>query len=354
MNRLFGSDILHTWVLGFVEAAVGFTLQIVKYIGHPGANVDDRYSQSPKKLVEFIKRFPSHSSLQPMKKHVIFTNIYDLCHAANSKRTDNPMNVTGHLKMREANNLPSALLQIYFALADSDLLPDDLHWCKQKGFDKPYFNPRQAVIHAVNAVLEVHWYMKADSLTESQLNTFQMLVSNAQAHMLLLDVIRKRIIHKASIPRKDYVDVAVSSINLMSTVKFELITHMVEAKRQCGCDNSVRDTELGEMLMKMCKVLFADPNRRYHTVLKDMLRKYLHLQYMAIARKGLIDCRTPLQESSKGKTSMKVICVTECREIKTNCMYKTQVVKWSNQHGGYRTKHNPTKWNVHPMLLLVS
>ena len=88
MNRLFGSDILHTWVLGFVEAAVGFTLQIVKYIGHP--NVDDRYSQSPKKLVEFIKRFPSHSSLQPMKKHVIFTNIYDLCHAANSKKKTIP------------------------------------------------------------------------------------------------------------------------------------------------------------------------------------------------------------------------------------------------------------------------
>jgi hypothetical protein len=70
MDRLFGSDILHTWVLGFVEAAVGFTLQIVKYIGHH--NIDRNYSQSPKKLVEIIRRFPSHSSLQPMKKHVVY------------------------------------------------------------------------------------------------------------------------------------------------------------------------------------------------------------------------------------------------------------------------------------------
>ena len=50
MNRLFGGDILHTWVLGFVEAAVGFTLQIVKYIGHQ--NVDNAYSQNVKKLIE--------------------------------------------------------------------------------------------------------------------------------------------------------------------------------------------------------------------------------------------------------------------------------------------------------------
>jgi len=42
------SDILHTWVLGFVEAAVGFTLQIVKYIGHH--NIDRNYSQSFLKL----------------------------------------------------------------------------------------------------------------------------------------------------------------------------------------------------------------------------------------------------------------------------------------------------------------
>jgi hypothetical protein len=108
MDRLFGSDILHTWVLGFVEAAVGFTLQIVKYIGPH--NIDGNYSQSPKKLVEIIKRFPSHSSLQPMKKNVVYMDIYMNCfnRLIRSQGVGNPMNTTGHLKLREANNLPSA------------------------------------------------------------------------------------------------------------------------------------------------------------------------------------------------------------------------------------------------------
>lgn len=51
MIRIFGSDILHTWVLGFVEACVGFALLIIKYISY--SNVDDTYSQSPKKLWTF-------------------------------------------------------------------------------------------------------------------------------------------------------------------------------------------------------------------------------------------------------------------------------------------------------------
>ena len=42
MQHLFGTDILHTWVLGFVEACVGFSLQIIKYIGY--ANVDGEYT----------------------------------------------------------------------------------------------------------------------------------------------------------------------------------------------------------------------------------------------------------------------------------------------------------------------
>jgi len=354
MDRLFGSDILHTWVLGFVEAAVGFTLQIVKYIGHH--NIDRNYSQSPKKLVEIIRRFPSHSSLQPMKKHVVYMDIYELFQSSNSQGVGNPMNTTGHLKLREANNLPSALLQIYFALSDREILPDGIHWSKNNGFSKPYFTPRQVVINAINAVIEVHWYMKAESLTETQMKTFQMLISNAQAHMLILDVVRKRIIHKAQSPKKEYVDLPVNTIGLMNNVKFELITHMVDAKRECGCDNSVRDTELGEMLMKMCKLLFADTNRRYNTVLRDMLLKYLHLQYMGIARKGLLDidvhCLRMVQ-SNRVRNSSKFVCVTEERDVRTNSMYAQQCIRWCAQQGGYRTKQDLARWNVHPMILMV-
>jgi hypothetical protein len=350
MNRLFGSDILHTWVLGFVEAAVGFTLQIVKYIGHP--NVDRTYSQSPKKLIEIIKRFPSHNSLQPMKKHVIFTDILELYQSPTSKKGTNPLHTTGMLKRRLASDLPCALMQIFFALSDEDLLPSDFNWSKNMGFSKPFFSPRQILINALNAVLEVHWYLKATSLSESQLTTLQMLISNAQAQMLVLDVIRKRIISKATTPKKEYVDIPVSTIGLMNNVKFEMLTHLVDAKKQCGCDNNARDTELGEMLMKSCKVLFNDTNRRYHTVLKDMLRKYLHLQYLSIAAKGLVDNKSAVVLSND---SSKAHNTSDCeRDFKTNRSYKKQEITWVQGSGAYRTRKDGANWCVHPMLKLVT
>jgi hypothetical protein len=42
--------------------------------------------------------------------------------------------------------------------------------------------------------------------------------------MLILDVVRKRIIHKSSVTKEEYIDLSVQSIPLMNTVKFELIT----------------------------------------------------------------------------------------------------------------------------------
>jgi hypothetical protein len=82
MNRLFGSDLLHTWTLGFVEACVGFSLQIIKYIGHP--NVDTTFSQSPKILLEIIQQFPAYNSLQPAKRHISFKDIWELFQSSNS------------------------------------------------------------------------------------------------------------------------------------------------------------------------------------------------------------------------------------------------------------------------------
>ena len=73
MQRLFGTDILHTWVLGFVEACVGFSLQIITYIGY--SNVDSSYSESPKILIDIIKNFPAFNSFHPTKKHVRFEDV---------------------------------------------------------------------------------------------------------------------------------------------------------------------------------------------------------------------------------------------------------------------------------------
>jgi len=353
MIRLFGSDLLHTWTLGFVEACVGFSLQIIKFIGHH--NVDSTFSQNAKILLEIIKEFPAYNSLQPSKRHTSFSDIWELMQTTSSQEATNPMNTTGILKMRESFKLFSAMLQIYFALADNRLLPCDDKWSRIMGFSEPYFNPRHVLVNALNAVIEVHWYFKAGSLTETQLQTLQMLIANAQAHMLVLDVMRKRIINKATTSKEKFVDQKVGAIGLMNNLKSELISHMVEAMRQSGCDNNARDTELGEMLMKSCKVLFTDTNRRYSTVLKDMLIKYMHLQYMAIAKKGFEDNNLstviPKQDKKSHNSSDKIIR-SEHFEYRTNNCYKKQVIKF---HGmAYRPKKVSEDWNVHAMLKLVS
>lgn len=354
MIRFFGCDILHTWVLGFVEAAVGFSLQIIKYIGHP--NVDHSYRNSVKRLIEIIKDFPSHNSLQPCKKHVRFSDIYDLVVSESSKKSSNPRNTTSILKMRESSKLAPAVLQIYFSLAEDTLLPSDLNWSRNRGFSEPHFSPRQILINALNAVLEVHWYLKCGALTERQLQTLQLLISNAQAHMLILDVMRKRILHKALTSKSEYEDLSVETVGLMNNAKLECITHLVDAMRESGCDNNARDTEAGESLMKICKVLFTDTNMRYHTVLKDMLQKYLHLEYLAIAKLGMKDSNIASSialDSSKDHNSAKTLIQNDEREFKVNQCYKQQSVFWSAQSGEYRTEKDGSDWNVHPMLKKV-
>jgi hypothetical protein len=353
MIRLFGSDILHTWVLGFVECCVGFSLQIIKYIGFN--NVDKKYTQSPKRILEIIKKFPAYNSLQPVRRHVMFDDIWDICIALSSKKASNPKNITGMIKMREKIKLVSALFQIYFALADSTLLPTDMQWCRRVGFNEPYFCPRQIVINALNAVLEVHWYLKAGSLTEVQLITLQMLIANAQAHMLVLDVMRKRIIEMALSTKENFEDVNVQKIGLMNNVKFELISHLVESMRQCGCDNNARDTEHGERFMKICKLLFADTTRRYHTVLKDMLRKFLHLEYMYIAQKGFEDANVasflPIADNKRHNKSVQLTSYEDVT-IQTNNRYRKQTIVF--RVDGFKTKCDGSNWLVHPMLKMVS
>jgi len=352
MQRLFGTDILHTWVLGFVEACVGFSLQIIKYIGH--SNVDHSYSDSPRLLIEIIKNFPAFNSLHPTKKHVRFEDVFELMQSSSSKKACNPMHTTSILKMRESGKLPPLMLQIFFSLAEKKLLPSDMNWSKHQGFQEPYFSPQQVMINALNAVLEVHFYFKSGALTEVQLQTLQMLIANAQAHMLVFDVMRRRIIEKATTVKDKFLDIPVSESNLMNNLKFEAIPHMVEAFRQSGCDNNARDTEMGEMMMKLCKLLFGDTSRRYHTVLRDMLIKYMHLQYMAIAEKGFKDANITDRVAlnvKKSQNNSETIVASEKFDFKTNKNHRIQKIRFC--YSRYQ-KENPSEpWNVHPMLTLV-
>ena len=52
----------------------------------------------------------------------------------------------------------------------------------------------QVVTNAMFASLKVYWYLHTNRLTETQVVTLRMLVSNFQAHLLVLDLVRKKLI----------------------------------------------------------------------------------------------------------------------------------------------------------------
>ena len=211
MQRVFGSDTMHTWELGFVEACIGFTLQIIQYIGQ----IDANFIGGVQRVEEILHNFPSYNSLHPVR-HIRFPKIWEILKAGIELSKKNPLDSTGHLKMRECYKLASILLQLYFAASDPSLFPVETTWSKSQGFSEPFFSVRQVVVNTLHAVLQVHWYLHVQELSESQLLTMQMLISNAQAHMLCLDVVRKRIVHKAITPSHAYKEKAVHEMGLLA------------------------------------------------------------------------------------------------------------------------------------------
>ena len=149
MQRVFGSDTMHTWELGFVEACIGFTLQIIQYIGQ----IDANFIGGVQRVEEILHNFPSYNSLHPVR-HIRFPKIWEILKAGIELSKKNPLDSTGHLKMRECYKLASILLQLYFASSDPSLFPVETTWSKNHGFSEPFFSVRQIVVNTLHAVLE--------------------------------------------------------------------------------------------------------------------------------------------------------------------------------------------------------
>lgn len=283
MLSFFPPDILHTMTKGPIEYALGFTLQCVLYI----SEVDVTFFGAPKKLAATMRSFPGHHSLQPVR-HFRFDNVWEWYMSKDSQQKGNPYNSTGLMACREGYKLPAMLMQLMFCCTDRTILPHDFQWCQQHGFEEPYFNPGQAICNALNAVMDVHLYCNAKSLSEMQIVTFQMLISNMQSHLLILDFIRKRLINRGKKSLSEFEDLKMDEFNLLSNAKFEMIRHMPQSKRLSGCVNDVRDTSAGELMMKSVRTIFNSTTKRYETVLAEMLRKSLNLQILRVVRNGVL------------------------------------------------------------------
>ena len=113
------------------------------------------------------------------------------------------------------------------------------------------------------------------------------MIANVQGHILVLDVVRKRLIKKSTSSKVSFQDFNVETMSLMTNPKLELLSHFPQARRDAGCDNHVRDTSEGELYMKVIRSLFNSTSKRHDSYLKEMLRKHQHLLYLKWMRRGM-------------------------------------------------------------------
>jgi len=358
MLRFYPPDVLHTLNKGIVEFCVGFTLQIVKVVG----TIDSTFSRGASMLTKTVKNFPAYNSFQPVR-HVHFEDIFELQTTPTGKGTENPYNTTGLLRMKESFKLMTALIQIYVGCVEMNVLPDHYSWSKDVGFSQPYFSVQQVVVNAINATLEVYWYSTATSLTETQLKTFSLLVANAQGHMLVLDVVRKRLLKRASTLKGSFEDFNVQNMALMTNPKLELLSHFPESRRDAGCDNHVRDTNEGELYMKIIRTLFNTTSKRHDSYLKEMLRKHQHLAYLQWIRKGLDyrqgkgknECVANEELSNVRKHSGNhTLKQTDVYKFESNGTYKNQHVVFCDRTNKFVQHRTEDDLNLHPLLKMVS
>ena len=245
MLRMNPPDILHTVPHGIMEYNLGFALQCIKLF----SKLDDRFSRGPKYLSDNVRFFPNFHSLYPVR-HIHFPDIWSICVSDNAKKEGKSTGTTNIINMSEFYKIVSALFQVLFSCLDSRILPTTTDWCKEFGFSRPYFNPRQVVVNSLMSTLQIHWYIHVNSLSETQVVTLQMLISNAHAQLQILDFMRKRLLHRKSYKKSskvEFMDLPTSALSLMENPKLEMLSHLPQCIRENGCDTSAFNTELGEL-----------------------------------------------------------------------------------------------------------
>ena len=153
-------------------------------------------------------------------------------------------------------------------------------------------NPTQVIVNSVMASLQIHFYLHANSLSETQVVTLQMLISNAHAQLQILDFMRKRLLHKANynpISKVPFKDIGSREMSLMDNPKLEMLSHIPDCIRNNGCDISIFNTELGELQMKVVRDFWSSSSKQKLRVAFDILRKYRDTSLLEITKLGLFN-----------------------------------------------------------------
>jgi len=351
MLRMNPPDILHTVPHGIMEYNLGFVMQCIKLF----SKLDDRFSRGPKYLSDNVRFFPNFHSLYPVR-HIHFPDIWSICVSDNSKKEGKSTGTTNIINMSEFYKIVSALFQVLFSCIDNRILPSTSDWSKEFGFSPPYFNPRQVVVNSLMSTLQIHWYIHATSLSETQVVTLQMLISNAHAQLQILDFMRKRLLHRKSYKKYSkvaFTDVPTSALSLMENPKLEMLSHLPQCIRENGCDTAAFNTELGELQMKVVRAFWSTTSKRKLKVAFEILKKYRNLSLLKIMKQGLLQqapsWRVRAKEESKNRHSD--IQIAQSLEFSFFCNKWQSFVPVPEDHS-FKT-NNGESFIVHDLLLQV-
>jgi len=151
---------------------------------------------------------------------------------------------------------------------------------------------------------------------------------------------------------------SLEDVGLLTNPKFEMLTHLVNCIRDSGCDNSVRDTQLGELFMKLVRGIWNTISKKYLSEHYEMLKKYRNLMFLDLMKKGIVHRRGENIFSQKrhcqGKAYMKDIHVhhSEVLSFAVNCISDTQSIAWNVMKSTFESMDGKAL-NVHNCLLEV-
>jgi len=459
-----------------MEYSLGFALQIIKLI----SSLDrSGHGRSCKLLEDAVKKFPSFNPFNPVR-HVHFENVWEVVPSPNTNGKGKPSNTSNVVVMKEFYKIPSITFQVLLCCSsDPQIIPNNYTWCQEQGFEDPVFNPLQVIVNSLYSIMIVYWYLHAPRLSETQVVTLQQLVANAQGHLLVLDIVRKRMIElskpksalktvvcnssnksESSYPiekgisckssiigvkgntstkqkstntfecnnyfgrssssrsssssssntcsnrrsssstsgssscsssicsstgassricefkeeeyfsdnsafnnNSDFVkkkrDLSLEDVCLLTNPKFEMLTHLVYCIRDSGCDNSVRDTQLGELFMKLVRGIWNTTSKKYVSEHYEMLKKYRNLLFLDFMKKGIVhrlgDNIFSQKRLYQGKAYMKDIHVHYSDQLSfaVNCISDTQSITWNVLNSTFESMDGKSL-NVHNCLLDVS
>jgi hypothetical protein len=235
-------------------------------------------------------------------------------------------------------------------------LPNTSDWCSSIGLSPPFFNPTQVVVNSLMSSLQIHFYLHANSLSETQVVSLQMLIANAHAHLQILDLMRKRLLHKANhTPTSKVVfeDLVSSEMPLMDNPKLEMLSHIPDCIRNNGCDTTIFNTELGELHMKIVRALWSTTGKQKLRVAFDILKKYRDISLLEITKFGLLNHsnileKRPLMENRIHRSDIKLATSNDF----VFCGNRGQRISWNRDLDTFNSVKCESL-NVHDTLLQV-